>query len=470
MDEQLQSRARHLYAVESLSIRQVAQKLGVSRKKAARLISTDKLARRVPEPLIKPYEGLIHEWYREYPFLRAVQVHERLKAYGFTGGYTAVKEFTLAFRKKKSRKSYHELEFLPGQEAQVDWMQRTLPFGVVYGFVYLLSYSRYLYLKFYLRSSMEFFLEGHMEAFRETGGVAGTNRYDNLKSVVLSRKPELTYNPRFLDFARHYGFSLHACNPGKANEKGRVERVIRDIGSFIETNTFRDIADLNNKAGLWRLDRNNRIHRTTETKPSEALKKERLKGLPQIQYKPYRVQPAVISTTGFVYFDTNRYSAPSSYCGLACDILAYTQHIEITVKGRKIAAHPRTFQKKTKIEHPSHREKLLDKTPQFKQQRIHQLMKTLHQSLEQFLKYAEDEGQDPMVVAYGLFKLLRGTAKETVISAVKEACGNKIYKLTYVQSLLLPSGYQQNPVTPQNAVLLDIAYEGRALSDYDALI
>jgi len=470
MDEALQSQARHLYGIEKLSIRQVAEKLGVSRNKAARLISMEKLGRRVPEAIIRPYEGLIHEWYRQYPFLRALQVYERLKEYGFSGGYTAVKEYTLAFRKKKSRRAYHELEFLPGQEAQVDWMQRTQPFGTVYGFVYLLSYSRYLYVKFYLRSSLEFFLEGHMEAFRETEGVAGTNRYDNLKSVVISRKPEITYNARFMDFARHYGFSVHACNPGKPNEKGRVERVIRDIGRFIESNTFESIEELNRKAGLWRIDRNNRIHRTTQVAPSEAIKKERLKGLPRISYKPYRVQPAVISTTGFVYFDTNRYSLPSSYSGLACDILAYPQHIEITVKARQIARHLRSFQKKTKIEHPSHRGKLLDRTPHFKEQRIYQLMKAMDQSIEQFLKYAEQEGQKPLSVAYGLFKLLKGSAKETVISAVKEALSSKIHKLTYVQSLLIPSGYQNNPVHPQDAELLNIDYEGRNLSDYDDLI
>jgi len=166
MDDALQSQARHLCAVEKLSIRQVAQKLGISRKKAARLISTDNLTRKVPESIIKPYEGLIQEWYREYPFLRAIQVHERLKSYGFTGGYTSVKEYTQPFRKKRSKKAYHELVFLPGQEAQVDWMQRTLPFGVVYGFVYILAFSRYLYVRFYPRSSMEFFLDGHMEAFR----------------------------------------------------------------------------------------------------------------------------------------------------------------------------------------------------------------------------------------------------------------------------------------------------------------
>lgn len=196
MDEAIQSQARHLYAVEKLSIRQVAHKLGVSRKKAASLIGTDNLTRKVSNSIIKPYEGLIHEWYREYPFLQAIQVHERLKKYGFTGGYTTVKEYTIPFRKKKKR-AYHELSFLPGQEAQVDWMQRRLSFGIVYGFVYILAFSRYLFLKFYPRNSMEFFLDGHIEAFRETGGVAGTNRYDNLKSVVISRSPDITYNPQF---------------------------------------------------------------------------------------------------------------------------------------------------------------------------------------------------------------------------------------------------------------------------------
>jgi len=447
----------------------VAQKLGVSRKKAARLISTDNLTRKVPDSIIKPYEGLIHEWYRQYPFLRAIQVHERLKGYGFTGGYTAVKEYTMPFRKKR-RKAYFELHFLPGQESQIDWMQRTLPFGVVYGFVYILAFSRYLYVRFYPRNSMEFFLDGHMEAFRETEGVTGTNRYDNLKSVVTSRKPDITYNAQFLDFARHYGFSIYACNPGKANEKGRVERVIRDIGSFISTDTFKDIDELNKKVSLWRIERNNRVHRTTGEKPSILLKKERLKGLPQIPYKPYRVQRASISTTGFVYFDTNRYSVPSSNSGMPCDIFAYPGHIEIYVNDRKIAVHPRTFKKKTKIENPVHREKLLEITPNFKYQRIYQLMKAMDKSIEKFILYAEQEGEDPLSVSYGLFKLLKDNAKETLVSAVKEALAAKIYKLAYVQSLLTPSGYQDNPVHPQDANLLSIDYEGRDLSDYDELI
>jgi hypothetical protein len=162
---------------------------------------------------------------------------------------------------------------------------------------------------------------------------------------------------------------------------------------------------------------------------------------------------------------------PSSYSGTACDILSYPKHIEITVKGRKIAVHSRTFNKNTKIENPSHREKLLEITPKFKHQRIYQLMKGMDKNIEQFLARVEQEGQEPpFSVSYELFKLLKDNAKETLISAIKEALARKIYKVAYVQSILRPSGYQDNPVHPQNASLLIIDYEGRDLNDYDELI
>jgi transposase len=31
------------------------------------------------------------------------------------------------------------------------------------------------------------------------------------------------FNPKYLDFANHYGFAIRACAVGKGNEKGRVE-------------------------------------------------------------------------------------------------------------------------------------------------------------------------------------------------------------------------------------------------------
>jgi transposase len=470
MEDTLQSQARHMCEVEGLGLTQTARALGISRKKVTRMIRQDDLKRKAPEGIVKPYERLINEWYRERPFLQAIQVLERLRQYGYKGGYTAIKLYTQQFRLKRKKEAFHELELLPGEEAQVDWMQWTMPFGIVFGFVYLLAYSRYLYAKFYHRNSMEFFLDGHINAFTEIKGVPKRHRYDNLKSVILKRKPETVYNARFLDFARHYGFGIHPCTPGRANEKGRVERVIRDIESFIKATDFKDITDLNRKFSLWRQSRNNRQHRTTENIPARMLAEEKLTPLPQIPYKPYRHEPALISKTGFITLDTNRYSVPSSYCGRACDLFIYPEHIDIFVDKVKIAGHARVFERKQKIEHPGHRQKLLQRTPNFKYQRIYQLIKGMHKELELFLKRAEQEDQDLLAVSYELFKLLRKTAKETLISAVKEANSMKISKVTYIQSLLQPGQHPDNPVQPQDPSLLHINYEGRDLSDYDTLI
>ena len=100
-------------------------------------------------------------------------------------------------------------------------MEANLPFGKVRGFVFILAWSRYLFVRFYPRSSMEFFLDGHINAYNEIGGAARSNWYDNLSSVVIRRKPELTFNGQFVDYMSHMGVSIHACNPGKGNEKGR---------------------------------------------------------------------------------------------------------------------------------------------------------------------------------------------------------------------------------------------------------
>jgi site-specific recombinase XerC len=74
MEESLQSRARHLYQVEGLSLTQIGKKLGISRKKVTRLIRQDGLQRKPSEGIIAPYERLIQQWYKEYPLLKAIQV------------------------------------------------------------------------------------------------------------------------------------------------------------------------------------------------------------------------------------------------------------------------------------------------------------------------------------------------------------------------------------------------------------
>jgi len=470
MDAMTVQQVRQLYEVERLSLRQIVQKLQISRKTVSRIIQDPPL-KKIPRKLLcQPYDRLIQEWYQEYPFIKATQVYERLKSYGFPGGYGTVKRYTLPLRQKKPQ-AFHELTFLPGEEAQIDWMEWKFPFGVLYGFVYLLAYSRYLFVHFYPRHSLEFFLEGHLRAFQEIGGVPHRHRYDNLKSVVLKRTPEIVFNPQFLDFNRHYRFAIHPCTPGRANEKGRVERTIRDLKDFLKITPCENLPDANSKVTWWRHERNQRMHRSTNQKPANLLPEETLQALPRIPYRPYRIILAQVSKTGFVELDTNRYSVPSSYSGTGAEILAYPDHLEIVVRGKHIANHPRSWEQKQKIENPKHRQSLLNQTPHFKKQRIYQLLTGMDPKMAHFLKQAEEEGQDPYQTSYELFRILLTTSKTTFLAAVREALQLKIYKTRYVQSLLGSDGPRPpHPVHPQNPTLLTLTYERRSLKDYDDLV
>ena len=313
----------------------------------------------------------------EIPLLQAAQIRERLVSYGYRGSYRNLCRFTEKYRKKR-RQAYHELEFLPAEVAQVDWMVANLSFGRVYGFAFILAWSRHLFVRFYPRSSMEFFLDGHINAYKEIGGAARSNWYDNLRSVVIRRTP-LTFNAQFVDYMSHMGVAIHACNPGKGNEKGRIERALRDLRAFVETNECADIADLNRKTDRWRKEKNERIHRATQKSPASALLEEPLLPLPAIPYKPYRVVQATVSTTAFIEFDTNRYSVPTDYAGMTAAIFACPDHIEIMVNDRNVAHHARSFGRYEKREHPSHRAKLLERTPHGKYERIYPYNDICHQ-------------------------------------------------------------------------------------------
>jgi len=250
-----------------------------------------------------------------------------------------------------------------------------------------------------------------------------------------------------------------------------VERVIRDIRVFIEGSSFNDIIDLNRKVSIWRKERNGRIHRATRKTPTDALTEETLIPLPAIPYKPCRIVPVSIGKTAFIECDTNRYSVPSGYAGTGATLSIFVDRIEVLIKDRVIASHSRSFGRHEKIEHPSHRVQLLNKTPNLKYERIFSLMKNMGKEIVHFLTQAESEGEDPLFIAYGLFKLLRTSSKEMLLSAVREANALRVYKLKYIESLLIPRDMkEESPVYPRNASLLDISYRKRELTEYDELV
>jgi transposase len=458
-----------LYETEKLSMRQIAASCGLCRKTVSRIIHSEGEIRTPSDQdgIVAPYRRLIESWYGEHPKLKATQVYERLLGLGFTGSYPTVNRATKKLRAKKTV-MYHERVLLPAEEAQVDWMVLTLPWGTVYGFVYILAWSRFLVVRFYPRMTFEFFLDGHLEAFQECRGVAHAHRYDNLKSVVISRKPVLRLNTQFVDFSRHYCFAIHPCTPYRANEKGRVERVIRDVRSFLYTQNPKDLPDLNRLINQWQRVRNNTPHSMTGMSPSDASCDEPLKKLPAIGYPAKRVVVARVSKTGFVEVESNRYSVPSRYSGKSVTVALYPEKIEVIVNSHPVASHRRSFAKKQTIEHPTHRTDLLSLTPAYKQKRIYLLMMRMNTDIARFIQDGERDGHDPLKAAYTLFRLLITFGKPCLLSAVREAINQKTARPDVVAAILAkPVSSAACPVTPHNGSLLAISYEERSLADYD---
>ncbi len=466
-EESLKQTALHLVQVEKLSGRQILEKLGIGYLRLKHLLNEQYPKNPVPKvSKVAPFRHLLEHWYAEYPRLKASQVYERLQSYGFQGSYSSVRRFTMEKRRKPS-KAYFALSFLPGEEAQIDWFYFDHPrVGKVAGFLYVLAYSRYAWGKFYPRTSLEFFLEAHMAVFEHLKGLARRHRYDNVKTVILKRKPVLEYNAQFLDFARHYGFSIHVCNPYSGNEKGRVERPIRDIRTWLYGENFAGLSDLNEKFTGFLCRRNQRIHRSTQKTPLKMLAEERLLLLPGRPYLAKRIIPAVISKTFLAEFDANRYSAPSWCAGRPCEILADTQHVEIHVDSKKVASHRRSFKRNETIRNPLHEERALERSPHFKLARILRLIEETNPHAKIFVGAQTEE--EKINAAYAIFRLFKSHGREMVLSAIRELHGMKTYKIKALESLLNLPGHAEAPlVWPNDTRLLHLNYEPRRLADYD---
>jgi len=471
MPEDVRQRILYLRDVMSLSFYQIEDMTGVPRKRAARIYKGDDQGAAIKRPsMLERYRSLIGGWFAEYPSLRAHQVYGMLKDRGVDVSYTLVVKYTRSFRRKKE-KVYHALTFLPGEEAQVDWcFINHSSLGKLSCFVLILSHSRYLFAHVFPRASFEFFIEGHLMAFTAMNGTTRSLRFDNLRTVVLRRRPEVEFNPHFLSFCRHYGIEIRLCNPGAGNEKGRVERAIRTIKEmfFNRMHTCTSLQALNRGLHEWVEQKNQSVHRATGQRPVDLLKEERLKALPEIPWINVVIHPPVKTTkTGMMIFDTNFYSVPDYLVGKSLSIHSTPDTVRIYEADKQVASHPRSFERYKQFLNPLHRS-FCRMSQKAKLQRIHEVMKNMHPSISDFLLRNQTCGEDPYKTAHELFRLMKNHSRGILISIASECLKRKSPRLkTFMSYLQSGSSETVEVVSPQNGNLLHITYKARGLEVYD---
>lgn len=284
----------------------LARKLGISRRTIYHWIATGQLDRELDdetvhytarppvERIIESYHGIIHTRLAEFPKLSAVRLFDELREAGYEGGYTQVKEYVRAVRPKPEPEPLVRFETPPGHQAQVDFAHFTMPWGTRWALLVVLGYSRFMWVGFFPRQTMENLMRGIEAAFAYFGGVAVELLFDQLKSVIIDDQREeggrLIENVEFVRFANHWGFKIRACRPYRAKTKGKVERPIRYLReNFFYGRTFRNDADLEAQLAVWLDSKANvRIHGTTGKVPAEQLLNAERALLGPLAARPYQ--------------------------------------------------------------------------------------------------------------------------------------------------------------------------------------
>jgi transposase len=366
---------------QGLTITQTARALGLHPETVSHWSRKEHYHRR-PSPKrpsqLDTYKGQIVRWLDTHPY-SARQIFQRLRESGYAGGLTILKQYVRHVR-PPHQKTFLKLSFAAGECAQVDWgdygtiavgsTRRRLSF-----FVFVLCYSRQMYVEFTVSQTMEHFLACHENAFAALG-VPDKIMVDNLKSAVIKRlvgeAPVL--NARYADFARHHAFQIAPCNVRAGNEKGRVESGVGYVKkNFLNGLQLADFSAVNPAAQSWLAEvANVRIHGETHRQPLELFQEERahLKAPNEHPYDLARVLSLRASSQFRLSFEANRYSVPAEYAGRRLTVKAYPDRLCVYHQDTLVARHTRSFDRYQDIEDPDHPKALLAQRKSAREQRL----------------------------------------------------------------------------------------------------
>lgn len=278
------------------SIRKIAKALGISRNTVRKYLrESDKY------PVYRKVKtkGSYLDPYKEYlqariesakpEWIPATVLLKEIAAKGYKGKISILRNYIRSFKKVNPEEPVVRFETEPGKQMQIDFVTVSGRKGERFkAFVATLGYSRASFVKFYPNEKTESWIDGVIEACQYFRGVPKEILCDNAKALIIERdaygEGKHRYNTCLLDLSKYLGFKIKACRPYRPETKGKVERfnsylkhsfVIPLLTSYSQNGLEVDVDILNAKVGPWLKDvANQRIHGTTNRRPSDLLKHE----------------------------------------------------------------------------------------------------------------------------------------------------------------------------------------------------
>jgi transposase len=225
ISDERQAEILRMHYAEKWRVGTIATQLGMHHTTVERVLSQAGVQAVTSRPsMLDPYLPLIIETLKKYPRLRSSRLFEMARQRGYRGGPDHFRHAVSRLRPRPAAEAFLRLQTLPGEQGQVDWghfgkVKIGAAVRTLWAFVMVLSWSRQVFLRFYLSAAMPAFLRGHVDALQFFGGVPRVLLYDNLKSAVLERVGDtIRFHPTLLSVANTIDTS-HARWPRRAATK-----------------------------------------------------------------------------------------------------------------------------------------------------------------------------------------------------------------------------------------------------------
>lgn len=374
---------RQLVFLDGMSRREVARRLGLSRDTVSKMCRYEAppgyvRTKPVPRPRLGPLIGVIDAIVDADETAPAKQRHtakriwQRLRdEHGFTGGYTTVKDYVRRVRVRR-REAFVPLAHPPGH-AQIDFGQAIGLIGgrrvTVHLFCMHLPHSDASFVKAYPAETIEALLDGIASGFAFFGGVPQSVLLDNMKLAVAGIRPDGS-RERTAAFTRavsHFVFQDRYGRPGRGNDKGNVEALVKHARrSFLTpVPSAPSFADLNGALEQQCLARLNETAGRDPAPIGERLLADlaAFHALPVGLFEACDIRAGRVSSTALVRYRNVDYSVPTAHAHTTVLVKGFVEHVVIVAEGTEIARHGRSYEAGDMVCDPRHYLALIEQKP-----------------------------------------------------------------------------------------------------------